>query len=627
MPTRRWMIRLFLVALAATFTSCANIVPPTGGQRDEEGPTLLGVVPYPGARNFTGSEVTFYFDEFLKAGNYNNEVFISPVPTTKPDIYVHNKRLVVQFKEVLRENTTYVISVGKGVKDFTEGNELKNPITYAFCTGDVLDTMSFKGNVINAASGSGAEEMTLMLFPEDEIKGDSILGIKPLYVVETDESGNFNFRYLQKGRYKLYGVKDADNSFSYSQAKEVLALAANPLIDLGDSATLSKPVEMLAFVQDDAPMQVKSVRWANDFCLHVEFAEEVRDSFQGRTLQYYMTDTSGRDSAVFPSYRYKGDDHSHLYLAAPRKRTMSRKVTFLNVMDSLGHAMDTTLLLTKDNFNRDDRKRWFEAPVFHPELSGVILPALFQLPSKIEDKSLRIVDSLGKVLETKTSVRGMEAFLAFKKLPDPALPYFVEVKPGIALPDGKALDTTLRFPIRFPAPETFAAISGTIEGDSSKPGMSYIVVVKGKAVAAAAAPAAPASGGGKGGAKTTAPPKPWTRILHGPGPFNLEYVPAGTYEVTIIEDANGDGALTPGSLVPYRLPERRIVDVAPIEVKGNWDMKNYVISCVPDKKFAKLGGKGKGKGKTDGQATDPNADPNAFPDDPPVEDMPIDDGQ
>lgn len=625
MPKRSWTTPLIWVALLVALGSCANIVPPTGGQRDEEGPVLLGVVPYPGARNFTGKEVSFYFDEFLKPGSYNDEVFISPVPTSKPSIIVRNKQLTVQFKEELRENTTYVITLGKGIRDFNEGNELAESVTYAFCTGEELDTMSFKGSVINSATGHGEPEMTLMLFPEEEIQGDSILNVKPLYVVESDDNGNFNFRYLQKGRYKLYGVKDADNSFSYNQPKEALALAANPLIDLGDSATLSKPVELLAFVPDEAPMQVRTVRWANDFCLHVEFAEQLRDSFADRRFEVYMTDSSGRDSTGFSAYRFKDQNHNHLYLAIARKRNQTRLVTFRNVMDSLGYAADTTVKVTKDNLAREDRKRWFEPPTFHPELSGVILPALFALPAKIEDKSLRIVDSLGKVLETKTSVRGMEAFIAFKKLPDPALPYFVEVRPGIALPDGKALDTTLRFPIRFPAPETFAGISGTIVGDSSKPGMSYVVIIRGRAVQQEAVAPAPAAGG-KGGTKVVEKPKVWTRILHGPGPFSLEFVPAGTYDVTIIEDANGDGALTPGSLVPYRLPERAIVDVAPIEIKGNWDTKNYVIRCVPDKKYAKAGGKGKGKGKTDG-VIDPNADPNAMPEEIPEEMPPIDDGQ
>jgi Bacterial Ig-like domain len=625
MPQRTWTSRLVWTALATVLFSCANIVPPSGGQKDEEGPVLLGVVPYPGARNFDGTEVTFYFNEFLKAGNYNKEVFISPVPTTQPSIYVHNKRLVVAFKDALRENTTYVITLGKGIRDNTEGNALKDPVTYAFCTGDVLDTMSFKGNVINASTGRGEEEMTLLLFPEDEIKGDSILGIKPLYVVETDEYGKFDFRYLQKGRYKLYGVKDIDNNFMYNQPKEPLALAANPLIDLTDSAALGKPIELLSFVPDDAPMQVRAVRWANDFTLHVEFGEAVRDSFQGRRLALHMTDTSGRDSVAFAAMRFKDQDRSQLFIAAPRKRIKDYEVVLRNVLDSLGLAIDTTVLVKKDNLARDYRNRWFDAPIFRPELSGVILPAFFALPSRIEEKQLRIVDSLGKVLQTKTTVRGMEAFLAFKKLPDPSQPYFVEVKPGIALPDGKALDTTLRFPIRFPAPETFAGISGTIEGDSSKPGLSYVVVIKGKSVEAPAAQ--PAAGGGKGGSKTAEKPKVWTRVLYGPGPFSLEYVPAGTYEVIAIEDVNGDGALTPGSLQPYRLPERAITAIAPIEVKGNWDMKNYVIRCVPDSKYVKAGGKGKGKAKPGDPATDPNADPNALPEEPVFEDIPMDGGQ
>ena len=79
--------------------SCANIVKPNGGDKDTEGPVVIGVIPAPSSLNFSEDEVVFYFDEFLKPGNYAKEIFISPVPQETPRIKVKNKKVFVRFME------------------------------------------------------------------------------------------------------------------------------------------------------------------------------------------------------------------------------------------------------------------------------------------------------------------------------------------------------------------------------------------------------------------------------------------------------------------------------------------------------------------------------------------------
>ena len=121
--------------MAISLWSCANIGRPSGGDKDSEGPEVIGVLPYPGTLFFNYKEIVFHFDEFLKPGSYKDEIFISPVPTVDPEVIVKNKTLTIKFLAPLRDNTTYVVSLGTGIIDFNEGNKMEKSYTYAFSTG------------------------------------------------------------------------------------------------------------------------------------------------------------------------------------------------------------------------------------------------------------------------------------------------------------------------------------------------------------------------------------------------------------------------------------------------------------------------------------------------------------
>ncbi|HEX2898763.1 MAG TPA: Ig-like domain-containing protein, partial [Bacteroidia bacterium] len=192
-----------MVAVAAMTFSCANIGRPNGGEKDSEGPEVIGVVPYPGTLNFSSDEVVFYFDEFLKPGNYRKEIFISPVPSEDPEIIIKNKTLKIKFKAPLRDSTTYVVTLGTGIVDFNEGNKMTKGYTYAVSTGSVLDSLKFSGSVNDMWTGAGEKEMKVMLFPADELEGNDIKDKRPEYVAVTDNDGRFDFQFLAPGSYKI----------------------------------------------------------------------------------------------------------------------------------------------------------------------------------------------------------------------------------------------------------------------------------------------------------------------------------------------------------------------------------------------------------------------------------------
>src|SRR5882724_10785539 len=113
-------------------SGCANIVPPLGGPRDTLPPRLISAIPRDGNRNFPisndvkNNKIVFNFDEYIDPKDVRTELIISPVPKTDPIVDSKLKVLTVKIKDTLEPNTTYTLEFGKSVRDYNEGNILKN---------------------------------------------------------------------------------------------------------------------------------------------------------------------------------------------------------------------------------------------------------------------------------------------------------------------------------------------------------------------------------------------------------------------------------------------------------------------------------------------------------------------
>ncbi|MEM7039605.1 MAG: Ig-like domain-containing protein, partial [Bacteroidota bacterium] len=309
-----------IFGLAALLYSCANIVKPSGGDKDSDGPVIIGAIPSPGMTNFYSDEIVFYFDEFLKPGNYKDEIFISPVQETNAEVTVKNKRLRIRFKEPFLDSTTYVVTLNTGIKDFNEGNKMEEAFTYAFSTGDRLDSMEIKGKITNPWTGAGESGMVVMLFPAETIIENDIWERRPMYAIESDETGEFKFQYLAEDTYKIYAVRDQDRNYMYNSPQEAVAIPDFPRVDLGDTNQRKKEIELFAFREDNEPPGVKSLRWINDFTIQVEFTEGIRDTFDDTHLQMVLSDTMRKDPRRIQHFRFSDKRKKYLWIDALESR-------------------------------------------------------------------------------------------------------------------------------------------------------------------------------------------------------------------------------------------------------------------------------------------------------------------
>ncbi len=217
------LITACLLLTAFLAQRCANAVAPTGGPKDNTPPVVVEAVPENNSVNFIGKKIEITFDEYITLENANQNVLISPPLSEKPDIKLHNKTVVVKFKESLAPNTTYTINFGSAIKDLHEGNLFKD-FVYSFATGDHIDTLSVKGNVLSAADKKPVENAYVGLYAADlDNVYDLPMSAKPNYITKTDKEGRFSLNGLADKNYLIFALKDVNSNLYFDQPNEEVA--------------------------------------------------------------------------------------------------------------------------------------------------------------------------------------------------------------------------------------------------------------------------------------------------------------------------------------------------------------------------------------------------------------------
>ena len=67
-----FFLLIILISKFPVLTGCANMIPPQGGPRDSLAPKLIKASPVDSTRNFTGTRITFSFDEGFEGLSFDN---------------------------------------------------------------------------------------------------------------------------------------------------------------------------------------------------------------------------------------------------------------------------------------------------------------------------------------------------------------------------------------------------------------------------------------------------------------------------------------------------------------------------------------------------------------------------
>jgi len=245
---RALLISIIIVSISGITvlnSGCANIIPPTGGDRDSLPPVLVKVTPPDSTKGFNTRTITFTFDEYIdQPQDFYKNLIVSPTYLQPPTPEVKLRTLTIRIKDTLEPNTTYYYNFGDAIKDINEGNVLRN-FTYIFTTGDTFDTLQLSGKVILAETGGIDSTLNVMLYTSG--KDSAVRNDRPRYTSRLDGNGNFRFLYLPQGTFYIYVLDDRK---TYSETS--LFAFADSAIEIKPGTS---PITLYAFKEEKQQQQ------------------------------------------------------------------------------------------------------------------------------------------------------------------------------------------------------------------------------------------------------------------------------------------------------------------------------------------------------------------------------------
>lgn len=214
--------------------ACASTGTPDGGPYDETPPKFVRATPDPNSTGNTRKKIAIEFDEFIKIENAAEKVIISPPQTEMPEVKASGKRVLVEFFDTLRANTTYTIDFGDAIVDNNESNPMGN-FAYAFSTGETIDTMEVAGTVLNAQDLEPIKGIQVGL--HKNLNDTAFTKLPFDRISRTDSRGRFSIKGVAPGKYRIYALKDGNQNYLFDSKTEIIAYSDSLIIPSMEPAT------------------------------------------------------------------------------------------------------------------------------------------------------------------------------------------------------------------------------------------------------------------------------------------------------------------------------------------------------------------------------------------------------
>ena len=217
---------IFLSSLSFLFPSCASMGNPAGGDFDTIPPVFFQSKPAPNSINFSGNKIELFFNEYIDIEKPSEKVIITPPQSKMPVIKSFGKKIAIELKDSLISNTTYTFDFTNGIVDKNEKNAIEG-FTFAFSTGDVVDSLVISGLLLNAEN---LEPMpNIMVGLHSDLSDSAFTTTAFLRTSMTNDRGQFWIRNIAPGTYRLYALNDQNRNFKFDQVREDIAYYDSPI--------------------------------------------------------------------------------------------------------------------------------------------------------------------------------------------------------------------------------------------------------------------------------------------------------------------------------------------------------------------------------------------------------------
>jgi hypothetical protein len=218
---KHYIVIIGIVLGIIVLGSCARVGSPTGGPRDTIPPQLVLSEPQMYATEFDESEIELVFDEYIQLNNANSELIVSPPVDEKPQVKLRNRSVLIDLNNELRDSVTYTINFGDAIVDFNEGNPVSG-FEFVFSTGSHIDSFSVAGKLVNSFNLEPYEEEVYVMLYENLTDSAPLLEL-PAFIGKATDEGNFAINNVKSDTFRIFALKDANNSLTYDLPNEQIA--------------------------------------------------------------------------------------------------------------------------------------------------------------------------------------------------------------------------------------------------------------------------------------------------------------------------------------------------------------------------------------------------------------------
>lgn len=543
------------VAAFILLFACAKQGFPPGGPEDKIQPVVMKTVPSQGGTGVNGdTEVILWFSETVQTKASSDAVFISPFQGENARMKWKGNRLKIVFQKPLRENTTYVVTVGTAIQD-TRNNRLASSFSLAFSTGQVLDVGEMSGRVFSEASAAGLD---MWAYKCDGRSDPDPASQEPDYIVQCSERGEFRFMNVAPVRYRLFAVRDRAADRVYTPGDDEIGVPYRDAMPEPDGSLRAGSLFFRIRREDPAPPSLLKITVMDRNHLSLRF-DRILSPRAAPSPAFCAIGDSARSS---DSLKVKA-----LFLDRENGREL-----IVVTGDQTAETTYRLRLRTDWIENAPDSARWER--VFSGSVRpDTVKPKLVTAVPRPKERYFNPMDSVrlvfSEAMDTAVFVKGF-AFTdssegsvpGILKWADPAQVRFIPDEPlrgyrqytlslsGASVRDaaGNALtDSTIIF--RTSTADTLSEITGTVRQSENSPESGAFIIrasqIENKEVSA-------------------------MRTVSSPGPYRIPNCLPGRYLLDCFRDLDGNGRYSYGSPCPFKPSEPFVVYRDTVKVRSRW---------------------------------------------------------
>jgi hypothetical protein len=261
---------IFVIISFFLLQSCANQLPPGGGEEDKTPPRITGSNPKQGTINFKGDRIEMRLSEYVDRRSFQDAFRISPPVPGDIEFDWSGKEVDVVFPERLWKmypDKTFLVNLNTTLTDI-HGNALTQPQTFAFSTGGTIDKAQISGTIFN----NEKKILTILAYNISANENSYAPSTRLAdYITEASAEGNYTLPNLAPGKYRIIAIRDDDRNLYYTADREGYALLSSDItvqdsmsvtnVDFyfNDITKLKKEIDTTDFFSDSLGIVFSSV--------------------------------------------------------------------------------------------------------------------------------------------------------------------------------------------------------------------------------------------------------------------------------------------------------------------------------------------------------------------------------